>query len=127
MPESLTLMVTRTGFVQVGLQIRLNGSVKVTFFSSGTRRNIQIWDLQKLALAETTQEMSIKVWMLSYFFPFVYVVGGLVDIYTDKTEVMILTITGEDWDGFKMFNVRTGEKHRDMKVILFGSVRSRQP
>ena len=73
-------------------------------------------------MAETTQEMSLKVWMLSYFFPFVYVVGGLVDIYRDKTEVMILTIIGEDWEGFKMFNVRTGEKQRDLKVILFGSV-----
>ena len=67
---------------------------------SGTRQNIQIWDLQKLALTETNQEMSVKVWMLSYCFPWVYVVGG------------------EDWKGFKMFNVTTGRKLRDVKVCL---------
>ena len=67
---------------------------------SGTRQNIQIWDLQKLALAETNQEMSVKVWMLSYCFPLVYVVGG------------------EEWKGFKIFNITTGNKLRDIKVRL---------
>ena len=68
------------------------------FISSGTRQNIQIWDLQRLALTETSQEMAVKVWMLSYCFPFVYAVGG------------------QDWKGFKMFNVTTGNKLRDIKV-----------
>jgi len=64
---------------------------------SGTRQSIQIWDLQKLALVETSQKMSVKVWMLSYSFPFVYVVGG------------------EDWRGFKVFNITTGSKLRDIQ------------
>ena len=42
--------------------------------------------------------MAVKVWMLSYCFPFVYAVGG------------------QDWKGFKMFNVTTGNKLRDIKV-----------
>ena len=54
-----------------------------------------------MTLAETNEEMFVKVWMLSYSFPFVYVVGG------------------EDWKGFKMFNVTTGEKLRDIEVLLF--------
>ena len=61
-----------------------------------------MWDLQKMTLVETSQEMLVKVWMLSYFFPFVYVVGG------------------DDWKGFKMFNVITGEKLRDIQVCLLG-------
>ena len=52
-----------------------------------------------MALVETKKEMPIKVWMLSYYFPYAFVVGG------------------EDWTGFKMFNVMTGETIRDIKVI----------
>ena len=96
-------MATKTWSVQVGLKLTNNGTKcdKINLFiSSGTRQNIQIWDLQRLALTETSQEMAVKVWMLSYCFPMVYVVGG------------------EEWKGFKIFNVTTGNKLRDIKVRL---------
>ena len=103
-------VLQRNSANQWGLVGRLTGHAGVThidgdenWICSGTRRNIQMWDLQNMTLAETSQEMLVKVWMLSYSFPFVYVVGG------------------EDWKGFKMFNVRTGEKVRDIKVCLFDS------
>lgn len=63
----------------------------------GTRDVVQVWNLNTLSLLPTKHEMTVKVWMLSFSFPFVLVVGG------------------QDWSGVKVFNLTTGELVRDMK------------
>ena len=70
------------------------------YFPPGTRNNIQLWDLENMSLVETKNEMRVKVWMLSFSFPFAFAVGG------------------EDWRGLRVFNVTTGEKIRDIMVCL---------
>ena len=64
----------------------------------GSRTLIQMWDWKEEKLIESTNLIKSKVWMLQYVPPYIFVVGG------------------EDWKGFKVININTGQILRHYQV-----------
>ena len=64
----------------------------------GSRNGIFLWDIEERKVVPSEKPMEIKVWMLTFNFPHVCVVGG------------------SDWDGFKVFNIATGKLIRHIGV-----------
>ena len=64
----------------------------------GSRNGIFLWDIEERKVVPSEKPIEIKVWMLTFHFPHVCVVGG------------------SDWDGFKVFNIVTGKLIRHIGV-----------
>jgi len=54
---------------------------------TGSKKDIRLWDMEHCKLLENTKPVSVKVWMLSFRYPHVYVVGG------------------EDWTGVQVWDM----------------------
>ena len=57
---------------------------------AGSRRSIKLWDLEKRSQVDSVKPLPVKVWMLAFKYPNVYVVGG------------------EDWNGIQIWNITNG-------------------
>jgi len=54
---------------------------------TGTRKSVKLWDLNERKLIESIKPVLVKVWMLSFIYPHVFVVGG------------------EDWNGVQIWDM----------------------
>ena len=54
---------------------------------TGTRQGIKLWDLGEYRIVENTKPVLVKVWMLAFIHPHVFVVGG------------------EDWNGVQVWDI----------------------
>ena len=68
----------------------------------GTRNGLHLWDITKMSLIPSEVPVDVYVRMLSFHYPFAFVVGG------------------GRWEGLKMFNMVTGKIERDLSEL--GSV-----
>ena len=62
----------------------------------GSRNGIFLWNIEEKKLVPSEKSVDLKVWMFSFHFPHVFIVGG------------------SDWDGFKVFNIVTGGLIREV-------------
>ena len=54
---------------------------------TGSKKDIRLWDMENCKLLDNTNPISVNVWMLSFQYPHVYVVGG------------------EDWTGVQVWDM----------------------
>ena len=64
---------------------------------AGSRRSIKLWDLEKRSQVDSVKPLPVKVWMLAFKYPNVYVVGG------------------EDWNGIQIWNITNGSLLRHIE------------
>lgn len=65
---------------------------------TGSRQSIKLWDLEKHKIVESVKAVKVKVWMLSFTYPYAYVVGG------------------EDWNGVQIWDLSKSELVRHVAI-----------
>ena len=63
----------------------------------GSRSGAYLWDTKEMQIVPSETSVNVKVWMLSFHYPFVFVIGG------------------NDWNGMKMFDIVKGKLERHIQ------------
>ena len=62
----------------------------------GSRDGVYLWDMNQMKVIPSETPINVKVWMLSFRYPFVFVVGG------------------DDWNGIQTYDILTGRLLRNI-------------